>query len=193
MRALMRNLRPEEFEHLIALNALYRPGPLGAGMHTEYADRKNGRSDVAYLHPSLEPILKDSFGIMVYQEQVMQAAREMAGFSMRATLIHVAALFGTAMAANVWMRIWPAQRRIITATKNGEAPDAADPALAGLRSKHNTYMSVPLLLFMVSVHQDAILRYSEGAQPYIVIAAVLGIGFVFTYAIYAKAKNVPGF
>jgi len=82
MRALMRNLRPEEFEHLIALNALYRPGPLGAGMHTEYADRKNGRSDVEYLHQNLEPILKDSFGIMVYQEQVMQAARAMAGFSM---------------------------------------------------------------------------------------------------------------
>jgi len=119
--------------------------------------------------------------------------REGLGFSMRATLIHVAALFGTAMAANVWMRIWPAQRRIITATKNGEAPDAADPAMAGLRSKHNTYMSVPLLLLMVSVHQDAILRYSEGSQPYVVIAAVLAIGFVFTYAIYAKAKNVPGF
>ncbi|MCP3974125.1 MAG: DNA polymerase III subunit alpha [bacterium] len=82
MRALMRNLRPEEFEHLIALNALYRPGPLGAGMHTEYADRKNGRSEVEYLHPNLEPVLKDSFGIMVYQEQVMQAARRMAGFTM---------------------------------------------------------------------------------------------------------------
>jgi DNA polymerase-3 subunit alpha len=82
MRALMRNLRPEEFEHLIALNALYRPGPLGAGMHTEYADRKNGRSEVTYLHPNLEKYLKSSFGIMVYQEQVMQVAREMAGFSM---------------------------------------------------------------------------------------------------------------
>ena len=82
MRALMRNLRPEEFEHLIALNALYRPGPLGAGMHTEYADRKNGRSEVEYLHPDLKPVLKDSFGIMVYQEQVMQAAQAMAGFTM---------------------------------------------------------------------------------------------------------------
>ncbi len=82
MRALMRNLKPEEFEHLIALNALYRPGPLGAGMHTEYADRKNGRSAVTYLHPNLEPLLRSSFGIMVYQEQVMQVAREMAGFTM---------------------------------------------------------------------------------------------------------------
>ncbi len=119
--------------------------------------------------------------------------RESLGFSMRATFIHVAALFGTAMAANVWMRIWPAQRRIIMAIKNGEAPNPGDPAIAGLRSKHNTYMSVPLLLFMVSVHQDSMLKFSEGMQPYIALAVVLGIGFVFTYAIYAKAKNVPGF
>ncbi len=82
MRSLMRNLEPDEFEHLIALNALYRPGPLGAGMHNEYADRKNGRADIAYLHPDLEEVLHDTYGIMVYQEQVMQVARRMAGFSM---------------------------------------------------------------------------------------------------------------
>ncbi|HHC08561.1 MAG TPA: DNA polymerase III subunit alpha [Actinobacteria bacterium] len=82
MRALMRNLRPDRFEHLIALNALYRPGPLGAGMHLEYADRKNGRAPVTYPHPELEEILADTFGIMVYQEQVMQVAQKMAGYSM---------------------------------------------------------------------------------------------------------------
>ncbi|MFQ5555503.1 MAG: DNA polymerase III subunit alpha, partial [Acidimicrobiia bacterium] len=82
MRALMRNLQPDQFEHLIALNALYRPGPLGAGMHNEYADRKNGRADISYLHPDLEEVLQDTFGIMVYQEQVMQAARKMAGYTM---------------------------------------------------------------------------------------------------------------
>jgi DNA polymerase-3 subunit alpha len=82
MRALMRNLRPEVFGHLVALNALYRPGPLGAGMHTEYADRKNGRAPIEYEHPDLEEILSDTFGIMVYQEQVMQTAQKMAGFSM---------------------------------------------------------------------------------------------------------------
>ncbi len=82
MRALMRNLKPELFEHLIALNALYRPGPLGAGMHNEFADRKNGRSPVEYLHPDLEEVLHDTFGIMVFQEQVMQVAQRMAGFSM---------------------------------------------------------------------------------------------------------------
>jgi DNA polymerase-3 subunit alpha len=82
MRSLMRNLRPDRFADLIALVALYRPGPLGAGMHNEYADRKNGRSEVSYLHPDLEPILGDSYGIMVFQEQVMQTAQAMAGFSM---------------------------------------------------------------------------------------------------------------
>ena len=82
MRALMRNLGPDEFDHLVALNALYRPGPLGAGMHTEYANRKNGRAAISYLHPDLEEILQDTFGIMVYQEQVMQVAQKMAGFSM---------------------------------------------------------------------------------------------------------------
>ena len=82
MRALMRNLGPDEFEHLIALNALYRPGPLGAGMHLEYADRKNGKSPVTYLHADLEPVLSGTFGIMVYQEQVMQTAQRIAGFSM---------------------------------------------------------------------------------------------------------------
>ncbi len=82
MRALMRNLGPDEFEHLIALNALYRPGPLGAGMHLEYADRKNGKSAVVYLHEDLEPILSGTYGVMVYQEQVMQTAERIAGFSM---------------------------------------------------------------------------------------------------------------
>ncbi len=82
MRALMRNLGPDRFEHLITLNALYRPGPLGAGMHIEYADRKNGKAAVTYPHPDLEPILADTYGIIAYQEQVMQTAQRIAGFSM---------------------------------------------------------------------------------------------------------------
>ncbi len=113
---------------------------------------------------------------------------EFAGFSARGTLIHVAALFGTAMAANVWMRIWPAQKRIITATKNGEAPDPADPALAGMRSKHNTYMSISLLLFMVGVSQSALVAYN----PVATAGVVLVISWVACYALYAKAKTVPG-
>ncbi len=82
MRALMRNLRPDRFDDLIALISLYRPGPLGAGTHNMYADRKNGLAPVEYPHADLEPVLSGTYGIMVYQEQVLQAAQVMAGFSM---------------------------------------------------------------------------------------------------------------
>lgn len=114
---------------------------------------------------------------------------EAMGFSSRAAYIHVGALFGTAMAANVWMRIWPAQRRIITAVKNGQAPDPADPAVAGLRSKHNTYMSVPLLLMMVSVDQGAM----TAARPLIWVPVTLAIAFGATWLIYRKVGGVKGF
>ena len=66
----------------MALVALYRPGPLNSGLHTEYAERKHGRRKVTYPHPDLEPILKDTYGVMVYQEQVMQVAVVLAGYSM---------------------------------------------------------------------------------------------------------------
>lgn len=108
----------------------------------------------------------------------------------RAIFIHIGALFGTAMAANVWMRIWPAQKRIITAIKAGQAPNPADPPLAGLRSKHNTYMSVPLLLLMLSVHQDKLL----GASPWqIPIAGMIVIGFIGTFLLYKMVPKVKGF
>ena len=82
MRSLLRNLRPDRFEDLTAAISLYRPGPLGAGTHNLYADRKNGRVPVEYPHPDLEPVLAETYGIIVYQEQVMEAARVMAGFSL---------------------------------------------------------------------------------------------------------------
>ena len=82
MRSLMRSLRPDRFQDLMALISLYRPGPLGAGTHNDYADRKNGRAPIEYPHPALEEVLAESYGIIVYQEQVMEAARVMAGFTM---------------------------------------------------------------------------------------------------------------
>jgi DNA polymerase III subunit alpha len=82
MRSLIRALEPETFEHIIAVNALYRPGPMGLNMHYEYADRKNGRKEVTYPHPALRPFLESTYGIITYQEQVMQVGREMAGYSM---------------------------------------------------------------------------------------------------------------
>ena len=82
MRSLIRSLRPDSFNDVIALVALYRPGPMGANMHNLYADRKNGRAPIEELHPALTDKLADTYQIMVYQEQVMTVAQEMAGYSM---------------------------------------------------------------------------------------------------------------
>ena len=82
MQALVRKLKPTRFDDISALLALYRPGPLSMDMHITYADRKNGMESVSYDHPDLEPILGDTFGVIVYQEQVMRIATDMAGFSM---------------------------------------------------------------------------------------------------------------
>jgi len=82
MRSLIKQLAPDRFEDLMALVALYRPGPLSAGMHVEYAERKHGRRPVSYPHTDLAEILAPTYGIMVYQEQVMQIAVRMAGYSM---------------------------------------------------------------------------------------------------------------
>ncbi|MGH9112369.1 MAG: DNA polymerase III subunit alpha, partial [Acidimicrobiales bacterium] len=82
MRALMRSLAPTGFEDIAALNALYRPGPMAANMHNDYADRKNGRKPVDYLHPDAEDVLGDTWGLMVYQESMMRIAQRFAGYSL---------------------------------------------------------------------------------------------------------------
>ncbi len=82
MRSLLRDLKPGCFEDIINLLALYRPGPLGSNMVKDFVERKHGEREISYLHPRLEPILKETHGIIVYQEQVMRIASELAGFSM---------------------------------------------------------------------------------------------------------------
>ncbi len=82
MRGLIKALAPDRFEDLMALVALYRPGLLSMGQHIEYAERKHGRKPVTYPHPALEEILRDTYGIIVYQEQVMQVAVRLAGYTM---------------------------------------------------------------------------------------------------------------
>ncbi len=82
MRDYLRKLRPSVFEDIIAMNALYRPGALDANMIEKYIDRKYGREKVEYYHPRIEKILRDTYGVIVYQDQVMQVAAELAGFSM---------------------------------------------------------------------------------------------------------------
>lgn len=80
--SLLMQLHPERFEDLIPMVALYRPGPLGSGMAEDFIKRKHGKIPVEYPHPSLEPILKETYGVILYQEQVMQIASVMGGFSL---------------------------------------------------------------------------------------------------------------
>jgi DNA polymerase-3 subunit alpha len=86
MRALLRSMRPDTFEDISAVGALYRPGPMGADSHNKYARRKNGREEVVAIHPelaeALEDILGETYGLIVYQEQVMAIAQKLAGYSL---------------------------------------------------------------------------------------------------------------
>src|SRR5688572_26978662 len=82
MKDYIRKLQPQVFEDLIALAALYRPGPLNSGMVDDFIDRRHGRKEVRYPHASLEAILKPTYGVIVYQEQVMQIAQVLAGYSL---------------------------------------------------------------------------------------------------------------
>ena len=82
MRELLKRARPDTFEDIIALAALFRPGPLGSGMDKDWVDRKHGVAAVSYPHPSLEQVLGPTYGVIVYQEQVMQIAQVLAGYSL---------------------------------------------------------------------------------------------------------------
>jgi DNA polymerase-3 subunit alpha len=86
MRELLKLMRPDNFEDITATNALYRPGPMGANSHTNYALRKNGRQEITPIHPELKDSIKDiletTYGLIIYQEQVMQIAQRVAGYSL---------------------------------------------------------------------------------------------------------------
>ena len=119
-----------------------------------------------------------------------------AGFEYRAYNIHIGAMFGTIMAFNVWFRIWPAQQKIITAIKGGNKPEASDLGLAGLRSKHNTYMSVPLIWTMMNFHTTKfsminVFGYEINGQIWLLLFIALGWHIVFQ--LYKKSGKVTGF
>lgn len=82
MRELLKNLQPGCFHDIVAVNALYRPGPLGSDMLSYFCDCKHGKKKITYSHPLLEPILRETYGVILYQEQVMEIASRLAGFSM---------------------------------------------------------------------------------------------------------------
>ena len=117
------------------------------------------------------------------------------GFSYRAYNIHTAAMFGTIMAFNVWYRIWPAQQKIITAVKEGTAPDAALVALGGARSRHNVYMSVPLIWGMINQHTTTV-----GTQlgipsnfAFSLFLVIVLVGWHIVWQLYKRAPKVKGF
>lgn len=117
------------------------------------------------------------------------------GFGFRGMLIHTGTMFGTMMAFNVWFRIWPAQKRIIAAVKAGKAPAAADPALAGLRSKHNTYMSMPLLWAMANEHAVPFAGGNFGYTSdfaWVVWLVVVLISWHIIYKCYHIAARLTG-
>jgi uncharacterized membrane protein len=110
-------------------------------------------------------------------------------FGGRSLYIHAGLIFGTMMAANVWMVIWPYQKKIIAATKAGTPPDAELVAQAGLRSRHNTFMSVPLIFMMISNHYPTM--YGQQYRD-VCLLGVIVIGFAFTRWLYAKSAKVSG-
>ncbi|MBP6870218.1 DNA polymerase III subunit alpha [Candidatus Babeliales bacterium] len=82
LKDVLRKLKPTKFEDIIAVNALYRPGPLGSGMVEDFILRKNGKQKIEYIFPELEPVLAETYGVIVYQEQVMKIASTIAGYSL---------------------------------------------------------------------------------------------------------------
>ena len=110
-------------------------------------------------------------------------------FGGRALYIHAGGIFGTMMAANVWMVIWPYQKKIIAATKEGTPADATVVAQAGLRSRHNTFMSVPLIFFMISNHYPTVYG-SQYRDAY--VALVIVLGFIGVRMLYGKSAKVSG-
>jgi uncharacterized membrane protein len=129
------------------------------------------------------------FGVgLVLVAAVLSAMENWAHWSYRGYAIHIGILFGTTMAFNVWFRIWPAQQKIINGIKNGPPADAALVALAGARSKHNTYMSVPLVFAMLNSHQT----WSATNSPWTFLV-VVALGWWLTFHLYMISKKVKGF
>ena len=82
LKEVLRKLQPDKFEDIIAVNALYRPGPLGSGMVDDYIERRHGRQKIVYLFPELQEVLQETYGVIVYQEQVMKIASTVGGYSL---------------------------------------------------------------------------------------------------------------
>jgi uncharacterized membrane protein len=152
-----------------------------------------------FIYDALQksPLGKDpkTFGIVAYLAVAVVAVLMLVwgGFSYRALNIHVGAMFGTIMAFNVWYRIWPAQQKIITAVKAGTAPDAALVSLAGTRSRHKVYMSVPLVWTMINQHTVTATFGVPASYSYVVLLGIIALSWHIVWQLYKKAPKVKGF
>jgi len=136
-----------------------------------------------------DPKMFAALAFIIVTALIYVAQSPAVGFGYRGYLIYVGGMFGTIMAFNVWFRIWPNQQKIITGVKTGQPADASVVALAGLRSKHNTYMSVPLVWAMINVHSVVF----SSANGWIILPIVILIGWSIAFLIYKKAAKVKGF
>ena len=116
-----------------------------------------------------------------------------AGWSPRGYMIHVGIMFGTTMAYNVWFKIWPAQKQIIAGVKNGTPVDPAIAPMSGLRSKHNTFMSVPLVYAMLGQHMPGGGGGLSDTQTMWSVPVVAALGWLLVQHMYGISKKVKGF
>ena len=110
-----------------------------------------------------------------------------AGFGYRAYQIHLGVMFGTVMVMNVWMRLWPAQKKIFAAMKGGTKPDDSLVDVIAQRSRHNVYLSVPLIWTMINMHTTAV-----GEENWWVILVVMIVAWLLTSWVYSKSTAVKG-
>ncbi|MBS1903942.1 MAG: urate hydroxylase PuuD [Bacteroidetes bacterium] len=120
---------------------------------------------------------------------VLWVMETVCGFGYRGMVIYMGAMFGTTMAYNVWYRIWPSQQKIINGVKTGNPADASVVALAGSRSKHNTYMSVPLVWAMINSHHAPMASNCDWGITSIFIL----VGWAAVMLVYKKAAKIKGF
>lgn len=145
------------------------------------------------------PLGKDAktFGAVAFvlAAVVLWLMANWAGFGYRAFNIHLASLFGSIMAFNVWFRIWPAQQKIINGIKTGPPADASVAAFAATRSRHNTYMSVPLLWGMLNQHHTTVgsALGIPGAFAFVLYLLVILLAWHIVWQLYKKAAKVKGF
>ena len=119
MRRLLTQLKPDCFDDLVAVLALYRPGPLRSGLHESFTRRKHGQEKVTYAHPLLEEILKETYGVLIYQEQIMRVAQRLGGFG-----LDEADIFRKAMGKKIKALMDPFEAPFLNGAKERDVPEA---------------------------------------------------------------------